>query len=80
MEAAVYGVEKLRLPERRDIFPNLSRKSLTVIPLPHTVTQGHPPASENHSQSSPCLTRSLRVIPLLQKILFHTEARLGTTA
>jgi hypothetical protein len=33
-------------------FPCL-RHSLSAIPLPHRVTKGHPPASENYSHSSP---------------------------
>ena len=47
------------------------RYSLTVIPLPHTVTQRHPPASHIQSRSSPCLGNSLTVIPPPQTITQH---------
>ena len=40
------------------------RHSLAVNPQPHTFTHSDPPASEIHSQSSPCLRNSLTVIPL----------------
>ena len=40
------------------------RHSLAVIPQAHIFTHNYPPASENHSQSSPCLRKSLTIIPL----------------
>ena len=49
-----------------------NRKSLTVIPLPQKITHRHPPASENHLQSCPCLRKSNTLIPLPQKIK-HTH-------
>ena len=44
------------------------RHSLAVIPQAHIFTHNYPPASENHSQSSPCLRKSNTLIPLPQKI------------
>ena len=44
------------------------RHSLAVIPQPHIFTHNYPPASENHSESAPCLRKSLTVMPLPQKI------------
>jgi hypothetical protein len=45
------------------------QQPLTVIPLPQKFTHSHPPASENHSLSSPCLRISLTVIPLPQTVI-----------
>ena len=43
------------------------RQSLSVIPLPHTASQGQSPVSHSHSASSPYVRNTLTVIPLPEK-------------
>ena len=57
------------------------RQSLSVIPLPHTASQGQSPVSHSHSASSPYIRNTLTVIPLPQKITHrHPPASHSHTA
>ena len=44
-----------------------TQRPLTVIPLPHTASQGQSPVSHSHSASSPYVRNTLTVIPLPEK-------------